>query len=155
MLGAISHQTLSTGARPFSTMKTIFHPAVAWVWAIGALLATLIWHFPQYGLIAGMTEDMIHAATGWKAEGHAQTLLAMQRYEDAEAQALEAHAILLAALGPDHERTTRVAGVLADTLLPSGTNFRSSDTSVSFTILATTRHLQTSLLQPNAAFVSQ
>lgn len=65
MLAAISHQTLSTGARPFSTIKIIFHPILAWIWAFGALSVTIIWHFPQYALAAGMTEDMIKAATGW------------------------------------------------------------------------------------------
>ena len=66
MLAAISHQTLSTGARPFSTIAVIFHPALAWIWALGALAVTVIWHFPQYALAAGMTEDMIKAATGWQ-----------------------------------------------------------------------------------------
>ncbi len=65
MLAAISHQTLSTGARPFSTIKIIFHPILAWIWVFGALAVTIIWHFPQYALAAGMTEDMIKAATGW------------------------------------------------------------------------------------------
>ncbi|MHC4805286.1 MAG: divalent metal cation transporter, partial [Planctomycetota bacterium] len=66
MLAAISHQTLSTGARPFSTIKVIFHPVLAWIWAFGALAVTIIWHFPQYALAAGMTEDMVKAATGWR-----------------------------------------------------------------------------------------
>lgn len=65
MLAAISHQTLSTGARPFSTITIIFHPILAWIWVFGALAVTIIWHFPQYALAAGMTEDMIKAATGW------------------------------------------------------------------------------------------
>lgn len=75
MLSAISHQTLSTGARPFSTIKRIFHPAVAWLWVFGALAVTIIWHFPQYALAAGMTEDMLKAATGWQPSAAAQTAL--------------------------------------------------------------------------------
>ena len=75
MLAAISHQTLSTGARPFSTIKIIFHPALAWVWAFGALAVTIIWHFPQYALAAGMTEDMIKAATGWQPSPVGQGIL--------------------------------------------------------------------------------
>jgi manganese transport protein len=67
MLGVISQQTLATGARPFHMMKRVLHPAVAWAWAFGALAVTIIWHFPQYALAAGMTEDMIHAFTGWQA----------------------------------------------------------------------------------------
>jgi manganese transport protein len=65
MFSAMSYQTLSTGIRPFYAMKRYLHPAVAWSWAIGALLATVIWHLPQYALAAGMTDDMIKAATGW------------------------------------------------------------------------------------------
>ena len=75
MLAAISHQTLSTGARPFSAIKVIFHPVLAWIWALGALTVTIIWHFPQYALAAGMTEDMIKAATGWQPSGGSQTVL--------------------------------------------------------------------------------
>ena len=66
MFAAISYQTLSTGIRPFDAMKRFIHPAVAWGWAIGALLATVIWHLPQYALAAGMTDDMIKATTGWE-----------------------------------------------------------------------------------------
>lgn len=75
MLAAISHQTLSTGARPFSTIRVIFHPALAWIWAFGALAVTIIWHFPQYALAAGMTEDMVKAATGWQPSARVQMAL--------------------------------------------------------------------------------
>jgi len=75
MFAAMSHQTLSTGVRPFYAMKRYIHPIVAWSWAIGALLATMIWHLPQYALAAGMTEDMIKAVTGWEPSSVAQTVL--------------------------------------------------------------------------------
>ena len=65
MFAAMSYQTLSTGARPFHAMKRFIHPALAWSWAIGALVATVIWHLPQYALAAGMTEDMIKVITHW------------------------------------------------------------------------------------------
>ncbi len=65
MLSAMSHQTLSTGARPFYAMKRFIHPALAWSWVIASLLATIIWHLPQYALAAGMTDDMLKAVTGW------------------------------------------------------------------------------------------
>ena len=75
MLAAISHQTLSTRARPFSVISLIFHPVVAWVWAFEALAVTVIWHFPQYALAAGMAEDMIKATTGWQPSPAGQTML--------------------------------------------------------------------------------
>ena len=77
MLMALSHQTLSTQARPLSAFKTYLHPSVAYLWVGATLLSTLIWHFPQYALAAGMTEDMIMAATDWKpaTEGGRSALL--------------------------------------------------------------------------------
>lgn len=75
VLAAISHQALSTGARPFDAMKRYATPPVAWAWAIASLAATVIWHFPQYALAAGMTENMIEAASGWAPSGRAQTAL--------------------------------------------------------------------------------
>ncbi len=76
MFSAMSYQTLSTGIRPFYAMKHYLHPVIGWSWAIGALLATVIWHLPQYALAAGMTDDMIKAVTGWTpSSGAAQTVL--------------------------------------------------------------------------------
>lgn len=71
MFAAMSYQTLSTGARPFYAMKRYIHPALAWSWAIGALVATVIWHLPQYALAAGMTEDMIRVVTRWEPSSSA------------------------------------------------------------------------------------
>jgi Mn2+/Fe2+ NRAMP family transporter len=73
MLAAVSRQTLATGARPFDTIKRFIHPAVAWVWVFGALAVTIVWHFPQYALSAGMTEDIIKAVTGWQPTATAET----------------------------------------------------------------------------------
>ncbi len=75
MLSAMSYQTLSTGARPFGAMKRFVTPAVAWAWAIASLVATVIWHFPQYGLAAGMAEDMIKTGTGYAPTGGAHTAM--------------------------------------------------------------------------------
>ncbi|MHC4623225.1 MAG: divalent metal cation transporter [Planctomycetota bacterium] len=75
MLAAVARQTLCTGLRPFPMMKRILHPAVAWTWAFGALAVTVIWHFAQYALAAGMTEDMINAFTGWKPAPATRTML--------------------------------------------------------------------------------
>jgi len=71
MFAAVSYQTLSTEYRPFYAMKRFIHPALAWSWAIGALVATIIWHLPQYALAAGMTDDMIKTVTGWEPSSEA------------------------------------------------------------------------------------
>jgi Mn2+/Fe2+ NRAMP family transporter len=76
LFAAMSYQTLSTGIRPFYAMKHYIHPVVAWSWAIGALLATIIWHLPQYALAAGMTDDMIKVITGWQpSSSTSQTII--------------------------------------------------------------------------------
>lgn len=68
MLSALAYQTLHTGTRPFYAMKKFVSPVVAWAWAICTLLATLIWHFPQYSLAAGMSLDLVQAFGGFELE---------------------------------------------------------------------------------------
>lgn len=76
MLSALAYQTLATKTRPFYAMKNFVHPGLAWAWAIFTLLATIIWHFAQYSLAAGMTDDIIKALTGITIESETnQTLL--------------------------------------------------------------------------------
>ncbi|NNM27296.1 MAG: hypothetical protein HKO59_15145, partial [Phycisphaerales bacterium] len=58
MLAAIAHQTLSTGMRPFEAMRRYAGPFFAWGWALGALAASVIWHFPQYSLASACLVDM-------------------------------------------------------------------------------------------------
>ncbi len=58
MMAAVAHQTLSTGQRPFLAMKYHAGPVFAYGWAIGALLASIIWHFAQYSLAGAVLEDI-------------------------------------------------------------------------------------------------
>lgn len=58
MLSAIAHQTLSTGMRPFEAMRRFAGAPLAWAWAFGALIASVIWHFPQYSLAAAGLVDL-------------------------------------------------------------------------------------------------
>lgn len=62
VLTAVAHQTLSTGARPFVAMKTHAGPVFAYGWAIGALLASIVWHFAQYALASAVLVDLGEAA---------------------------------------------------------------------------------------------
>jgi Mn2+/Fe2+ NRAMP family transporter len=64
MLSAVSYQTLSTGMRPFEAMRRYAGAPLAWGWALGALLASIIWHFPQYSLAAAALVDAGELA-GW------------------------------------------------------------------------------------------
>ncbi len=67
MLFALSHQTLSTGERPFKAMRRI-HPALAWSWAVAALASSIIWGFSHYPLSAGMTEEVVAVTTGFQPD---------------------------------------------------------------------------------------
>lgn len=71
MLFALSHQTLSTSEKPFHAFRQHVHPTLAWVWAVSALLSSIIWGFSHYPLSAGMFEELISVSTGFdmKAEG--------------------------------------------------------------------------------------
>ena len=64
MLAAVSWQTLSTGQRPWPAMREHAGPFFAWAWAVGALLSSLIWQFPQYALASAVLVDIADLA-GW------------------------------------------------------------------------------------------
>lgn len=68
MLFALSHQTLSTGIKPFAAMRDHIHPSLAWLWAIAALLSSIIWGFSHYPLSAGMLEEIIVVGTGFSLQ---------------------------------------------------------------------------------------
>ncbi|WP_241505903.1 divalent metal cation transporter [Parahaliea mediterranea] len=75
MLFALSHQTLSTGQRPYDAMRRHVSPALAWLWAVAALASSVIWGFSHYPLSAGMLEDIVSVATGYRpADGPGREL---------------------------------------------------------------------------------
>ena len=69
MLFALSHQTLSTGVRPFAAMRDHVAPGLAWAWAIAALASSIIWGFSHYPLSAGMLEETISVVAGFDLKG--------------------------------------------------------------------------------------
>ena len=72
MLFALSHQTLSTGERPFQAMRQHVSVPLAWLWAIAALASSIIWGFSHYPLSAGMLEEAISVTTGFHLRGEGQ-----------------------------------------------------------------------------------
>ncbi|MBM4063814.1 MAG: hypothetical protein FJ265_22355, partial [Planctomycetes bacterium] len=62
MFAAISHQTLSTGALPLPAMRRHAGLVFALLWAAGALVASVVWHVPQYVLATGAIVDLGKAA---------------------------------------------------------------------------------------------
>jgi len=61
MLAAVSWQTQSTGQRPWVAMREHAGPFFAWSWALGALVASIIWQFPQYALASAVAVDIADA----------------------------------------------------------------------------------------------
>ncbi|MCS7264299.1 MAG: Nramp family divalent metal transporter [Armatimonadetes bacterium] len=57
MLSAIAKQTLTTQERPYDVFAQKLHPAMALFWGLGALLASIVWHLPQYALAASVLTD--------------------------------------------------------------------------------------------------
>lgn len=57
MLSAIAKQTLTTQERPYKVFAERLHIGMALFWGIAALLASIIWHFPQYALAGSVIAD--------------------------------------------------------------------------------------------------
>jgi len=58
MLAALGNVVLSTGERPYRAFSRELHVGLAFLWALGTIKASVIWHFPQYGLAAGAAWDL-------------------------------------------------------------------------------------------------
>lgn len=58
MMGALGNVVLSTGERPYRSFAREIHPAVPFLWALGSIVASIIWHFPQYGLAGAAIWDL-------------------------------------------------------------------------------------------------
>lgn len=58
MMGALANVVLSTGERPYSSFAREIHPIVPFLWALGSIIASVIWHFPQYGLAGAAIWDL-------------------------------------------------------------------------------------------------
>lgn len=56
-LAALARRTLADEENPLAAMRRGAGPFFAWAWAGGALLASFIWHFPQYNLAAASIVD--------------------------------------------------------------------------------------------------
>ncbi|TWU67191.1 Natural resistance-associated macrophage protein [Crateriforma conspicua] len=62
MLSAISYVALSTGQRPFETLKKNISPVLAWAWLIATMMANIVWCLPQFSLgTAAVQQNLIPA----------------------------------------------------------------------------------------------
>jgi manganese transport protein len=64
MLGALGNVVLTTGERPYRSFARELHASIAFLWALATIVASVIWHFPQYGLAAGAARDLAQLAGG-------------------------------------------------------------------------------------------
>jgi succinate dehydrogenase hydrophobic anchor subunit len=53
---------LTRGERPYKSFGQQIWKPLVFLWAFGTVTASVIWHFPQYGLIAGAARDLAGAA---------------------------------------------------------------------------------------------
>jgi len=61
VLAVVGKQVLISGERPYRTFWNHLHPLLAIWWALSAMLASVIWHIPQYSLGASSLKEMFEA----------------------------------------------------------------------------------------------
>lgn len=62
MLAALGNVVLTTGERPYKAFGREINWPLVFLWALGSVMASVIWHFPQYGLAAGAVRDLADLA---------------------------------------------------------------------------------------------
>ena len=72
MMAALGNVVLTTGERPYRSFGRELHPSVAFLWALGSIVASVIWHFPQYGLAGAAIWDLATLAGAPEDSGVAQ-----------------------------------------------------------------------------------
>jgi manganese transport protein len=65
MLAALGNVVLTKGERPYRIFGREINPLLPFLWALATIAASVIWHFPQYGLAAGAARDLADMA-GWR-----------------------------------------------------------------------------------------
>jgi len=59
MLAALGNVILTTGERPYKAFGRELSKTLVFFWALGTIVASVIWHFPQYTLAAGAMRDLV------------------------------------------------------------------------------------------------
>lgn len=58
VLSGAAYFALSSDKSPFHRFRTELSPALAYAWGIGSLLASVIWHLPQYAMVYAVTQEL-------------------------------------------------------------------------------------------------
>lgn len=61
LLGVLARLSLESNERPYVAMAAKAGKPIALAWALGTLIASVIWHFPQYALAGAAIEDAAQA----------------------------------------------------------------------------------------------
>ena len=64
VLAAVAKQTTNSGERAYGVFWRELHPAFAIFWAVSALVATILWHIPQYSLTANGIITLLEGLPG-------------------------------------------------------------------------------------------
>jgi len=59
MFAALSNIVLTTKERPYKGFMRELSIVLVFLWALGTVMASVIWHFPQYGLAAGAVRSIV------------------------------------------------------------------------------------------------
>lgn len=62
IFAALAKVVLTTGERPYRAFGRELHPIIPLFWAIGTIVASIIWHFPQYTLAGAAAWDLAQVA---------------------------------------------------------------------------------------------
>ena len=73
MMAALSNVVLTTQERPYKAFGRETSAALVLLWALGTIMASVIWHFPQYGLAAGAVRDLADMANVASRVGEGET----------------------------------------------------------------------------------
>jgi Mn2+/Fe2+ NRAMP family transporter len=58
VLAGAAYFTLQSNVTPYECFKRELHPYMALAWALSSLFASVIWHFPQYGLAFAALQEL-------------------------------------------------------------------------------------------------
>lgn len=68
MMAALANIVLTTQERPYSGFARQVGWPLVFLWALGAIVASVIWHFPQYTLAGGAMRDLVAFLSGHPTE---------------------------------------------------------------------------------------
>lgn len=58
VLTGAAYFALSSEMSPFHRFRTELHPVLAYAWGVGSLLASIIWHLPQYAMVYATVREL-------------------------------------------------------------------------------------------------